>query len=44
MILMMLKVDGLNVKQVSLKLKMSEGSIRVAASRGYKKIRELIEE
>lgn len=44
MILMMLKVDGLNVKEVSQKLKMSEGSIRVAASRGYKKIRELIEE
>lgn len=38
-IISMLKIQGLAVKEVSLKLRMSEANVRVIAHRGYQTIR-----
>ncbi|MBT7542904.1 MAG: sigma-70 family RNA polymerase sigma factor [Gammaproteobacteria bacterium] len=40
-IIKLLKIDGFSVKEVAMKTGMSESSVKVTASRGYKKIREM---
>jgi RNA polymerase sigma-70 factor, ECF subfamily len=41
-IISLLKLEGYKVKEIALQLKMSETSVKVAAHRGYVKLRKLL--